>query len=257
MILYHAQVLVFFLLVARFAGLMLFAPIFNRKEIPTTVKVTFILWVSGVLLFIVPLSNSLPDSPVGYLIIMVSELVIGVLVGFVTDIIITAIEFAGSLMDTQAGLSVAAVLDPSSGRQITILSRLLKWIAVMMFLIVDGHHLVLSSLVRSFYLLPVGIMPNLVDGGEYLSRLGTYIFFLAVQLSAPIMLVVFLIDFGFGMLNKVAEQVNVFQLGFQVKPLVSLVIFLAVAPGLVHSIMGILEKTGQHIIELFAVMQAV
>jgi len=70
---------------------------------------------------------------------------------------------------------------------------------------------------------------------------GADIFMIGVQISAPIMLVVFMIDFGFGMLNKVAEQVNVFQLGFQIKPIVSLTVFLATVPGVMSAVYRIMD----------------
>ncbi len=85
----------------------------------------------------------------------------------------------------------------------------------------------------------------------YVAQLGTYIFGLAVQLSMPILLVVFMVDFGFGMLNKVAEQINVFQMGFQIKPIVSVLVFLAIAPGLVSQIYGIMEVIADHLLRVF------
>ena len=81
------------------------------------------------------------------------------------------------------------------------------------------------------------------------------IFLIGTTLAAPVLLVVFLIDFAFGMLNKVAEQVNVFQLGFQVKPSLSLLIVLASIPGLVDRVFRILEKLTEEILTVLVMMQ--
>lgn len=244
-------VTVFFLIMTRFVGLMITAPVFSRKELSLLPKVMFLFWTSGLFIFLVPVSQNVPDNALAFGFAFMSELLIGALIGFVTDLLVSGMEFAGSLMDTQAGLSVASLLDPSSGRSMSLLSLLLKWTATMMFLAIDGHHLVLSALMQSFNLLPVGQIPNFSAGMLYVARLGTYIFALAVQLSAPILLVVFMVDFGFGMLNKVAEQINVFQMGFQIKPIVSVLVFLAIAPGLVSQIYTIMEHISEHLLRLF------
>ena len=158
-------------------------------------------------------------------------------------------------MDTQAGLSVAAILNPGTGRQETILSILLKWITIIVFLLIDGHHLVLSALVQSFDVVPIGSAPNISRASLQIVELGTYLFLLAVKISAPILLVVFMVDYGMGILNKIAEQVNVFQLGFQVKPYVSLIVFLAALPVLIPVIESVLDRIAEEIVLLLKALQ--
>lgn len=249
--------MMFFLVFARLVGMFLTAPVFNQKDIFLLAKVILLFWISVVLIHHVPMTKSPPTSAFTFVLAAIVEVLIGVLIGFTADILVAGIELAGSLMDTQAGLSVASLLDPSSGRTITLMSLLLKRTAFILFLIIDGHHLVLSAIVQSFKLLPVGAPVNLALGAMEVLKSGTYIFFLAVQLSAPILLVVFMIDFGFGVLNRVAEQINVFQLGFQVKPTISLIIFMATAPGIVHSVIRIMEFITEKLLKVFHALQMV
>ncbi len=250
-----AQVItVFLLIMTRMIGVLLTAPVFSRREFFPLGKIALAFWTSSLLIYIVPAPVVPPDTGLAFTMMFITEILIGVMIGFVTDLLIVGIEFAGSIMDTQAGLSVAAVLDPSSGRSLSLLSLLLKWTATMLFLIIDGHHLILSAVVESYRLLPIGGMANFSQGAHYIVTTGTSIFLIGVQLSAPIMLVVFMIDFGFGMLNKVAEQVNVFQLGFQVKPIISLFVFLTTAPMLVGAIYRILEMVMDHVLRLLYIL---
>jgi len=244
-------VFVFLLIMTRIAGMVLQAPLFSRKEIFSMGKVMFMFWLSALLIYVVPLPPEMPSTAIAVVFALISEFLIGLLIGFTCDLFVTGLEFAGNLMDTQAGLSVASLLDPSSGRTITLLSLMLKWVAFLLFLIVDGHHLVLSALVQSYQLIPIGGVANLAQGAMSVVKLAGYIFFLGVQLSAPILLVVFLVDFGFGILNRVAEQVNVFQLGFQIKPSISLFIFWVTAPGLIYSVNYMLEHISDHLLALF------
>jgi flagellar biosynthetic protein FliR len=255
MIITLAHVLTYFLILARVLGLMLYAPIFSNKNLFSMSKIPIVFWLPMLLLFLVPLSPQMPDTSVAYVLALCLELLIGALIGFTTDLMITGIEMAGSLMDTQAGLSVAALLNPSTGRQITLFSYMLRWISVMIFFIIDGHHIVLAAINQSFRVLPVAAPFNLHEGALFVVKQGSYLFYLAVQLAAPILLVVFIVDFGFGMLNKVAEQVNVFQLGFQLKPSVSLIVFLAIVPGFNSSILRVLKQITEIILKLLYTFQ--
>jgi flagellar biosynthesis protein FliR len=146
-------------------------------------------------------------------------------------------------MDTQAGLSVASLLDPSTGQQTSILSRLVRTIAVLVFLLINGHHVVLGAMVQSFSVIPLTATLNLLEASRYVTEIAVDIFTAGLQISAPILIVVFLIDFGFGLLSRVAPQVNVFQLGFQVKPIISLTVLISVIPGLVEIIYFFIEKS--------------
>ena len=137
------------LIVARLAGLLVLAPVFSRKEIFSVVKMALVIWTAGLILFAIPLPAHFPNTPIVFILTFVCELCIGLVLGFVSSIFVIAIEFSGYLMDTQAGLSVAQILDPSTGRNNALLSTLLNWIALIIFVLIDGHHLVISALVKS------------------------------------------------------------------------------------------------------------
>ncbi|MFT5171161.1 MAG: flagellar biosynthetic protein FliR [Candidatus Marinamargulisbacteria bacterium] len=235
------QISVFGLVVARVLGVIVLAPFFSNRQLISSGKMALVFWFSILIIFVIPLPGDAPNDSLSFILAIVAEVLIGALIGFTSDLLVTGIEFAGSLMDTQAGLSVASILDPSTGKNAALLELLLRYSAIMIFLLIDGHHLVLSAIQQSFNLLPVGSAIDLTRGSRYVIELGKDIFTIAVHLSAPILLIVFLIDFSFGMLNRVSEQINIFQLGFQVKPSLSLLIFLAITPGLVQSILSILE----------------
>ena len=127
--------------------------------------------------------------------------------------------------------------------------------AILIFIIIDGHHMILSVFQQSCLVLPVGAPIHMLQPIEFLLGLGKEIFKIGVQLAAPVILIVFLVDFAFGLLNRVAEQINVFQLGFQIKPTVSLIIILAITPALVYSILTIMEGVMEHLLELLSLMQ--
>jgi flagellar biosynthetic protein FliR len=249
------QIVVFFLIFSRFIGLVGTSPFFSNKQIFSVGKMALVFWTCGLLIFVVPLPDFIPQSPMSFVLLLILEFLIGAFMGFTADLMVSAIEMAGAIMDTQAGLSVASLLDPSTGRNAALFELLLKWVALIIFIQVDGHHMVLTALNTSFTLLPVGVPVDLARGSQYILSLGTHLFLSAVKLSAPILLVIFLVDFSFGVLNRIAEQINVFQLGFQIKPMVSIVIFLGMAPNLMAIIVNMMEDVMTSLVLLMSHLQ--
>ncbi len=249
------QVIAFSLIIARIGGVLQLAPVFNSKEIFAMAKLAMAFWIATLIMFVIPLPPHMPQGVVLFALAIITELLIGAMMGFAMQLFVIGIEFAGELMDTQAGMSAASALDPSSGNNTTILSRLTRWISIVIFLIIGGHHVVLSALYQSFVLCPIGSPINFAGGTQLLMQLGGAIFGVAIQIAAPILLVMLLMDFGFGMLSKIAPQVNVFQLSFQVKPIVAVFVLLTVSAGMVGIIYGLLEKITTLLLELMMAIQ--
>ena len=256
MIITQNQIVIFFLIFARVIAVLLLTPGFSGKEIFSSGKLSFIFWLALLLIFVIPLPIQLPGTPLLFFFAILAEFVIGALIGFVTQLLIVGIEFGGSLMDTQAGLSVASLLDPSTGQTTSILSRLLRQMSVLVFLLINGHHVVLGSLVQSFRAIPITSKLNIFEASRYVTEISVDIFLAALQIAAPILLVVFLIDFGFGLLSKVAPQVNVFQLGFQVKPIISILVILTILPGMVELVFFFLQKSAGDLLKILYLIRA-
>ena len=117
------------------------------------------------------------------------------------------------------------------------------------------NHVFLGILLTSFITVPVGTPFDLSKAALFATELGGTVFEVALQFSAPILLVVFMVDFGFGMLSRVAPQVNVFQLGFQIKPTVSLFIFLAIIPGLGNALLRIVYQVMDKMLNVLYLLQ--
>jgi flagellar biosynthesis protein FliR len=152
------------------------------------------------------------------------------------------------------GLSVAQALDPVFGAVISIIGRLTFFIALIIFLSMDGHHFLLSAFHQSFTALPAGKIANFVsyDLTTQIMGLGTMLWLTAIKIAAPAILLIFLSDFTFGIVSRVAPQVNVFMLGFQVKPLLGLFGLSLILPFLVRYIGKLLETMASEVVKLMA-----
>ncbi len=255
MLLTVRQVAVFALMLARLAGLFVAAPILNARTFPTVAKMAMATWIAVLFWFVVPVSGQLPQSAVPFVMAVVVEFMIGLLLGFASDLIVTAVEFGGSLMDSQMGMSVGQTLDPMSGTQTTIIARLLRWMTTLMFLAVGGHHMLMSAIYQSFKLLPVGQPVYFAGAAEDLVTLAASMFAVGTQLAMPIILVIFFLDFSLGMISRVAPQVNVFQLGFEIKPTLGGLIFVMMTPFMLAYVSPLIERTVDNLLMVMRHMQ--
>lgn len=237
-----ASLLGFLVIMARMVGLFIFIPFFGERAISQIIKITFVFWTTLCLWFVVPVKLMEIQSMLIIIGILISELFFGLIIGFIARVVFLGIEFAGSLMDMQMGLSVAASFDPSTGGQTTLMARIMYFYGLLIFLLIDGHHLVLSALVSSYKVVPLASSVFYELTLLQIGGLGGQMFLIGLTLSLPILVVIFMLDFALGLLARLAPQVNVFFLGFQIKPVLGLFVFLFMSVLLVSKISGVFEK---------------
>ena len=258
MIISLPQVEVFLFILARIAGLFIQVPVISSRSFPSFLKIALAIWISAVLWFVTPVrAELLPNSLPAFIVFLVMEVAIGFTIGFICNVIFLGVQSAGEIIDLQMGLSVSQAFDPVFGTAISIVGRMLSFVAITVFLIVNGHHMVLTVLNQSFRMLPVPavINPTAPNFILELLNLGGIMLLTAVQLSAPIVLIIFLSDFCFGIVSRVAPQVNVFMLGFQVKPALGLIAILFTLPLLIKHITALLGIMGEEVLKLLMVLK--
>jgi flagellar biosynthesis protein FliR len=255
MIISLPQIEVFLLIVARISGLFIDAPIFSARSIPAFVKISLVIWLSIIMWFVIPV-RYLPDSMPAFVMAIFLEVFIGYIIGFVAAIVLQCAQAAGDIMDMQMGLSVANVLSPTTGQMTSVTGAFLFLVAMIIFLIVDGHHMVLSAIYQSFTAMPLITFidfsrPNLLLEVVELIK---FFWVSTIQLCAPILLLIFLSDFSFGIVSRVAPQVNVFMLGFQVKPSLGLFGLMLISPLLINHMITLIGQTGIEITKTIMIL---
>jgi flagellar biosynthetic protein FliR len=170
-------------------------------------------------------------QPVLYIFILLKEVFVGFVIGFVASVVFYAIQAAGSLLDIQRGASTGVILDPHMGTQVSFMAQFKYQLAIVVFLTINGHHLFLDGLFRSFEVIPLTGFPTMESGlSPFLKlviRLTASLFIVAIQLVAPALITIFLVDIALGIMNRVAPQIQVFFLSMTIKPLIGiLMIFL-------------------------------
>lgn len=228
---FYANFIAFILIFTRLMAFFTVAPIFSRKDVVILFKVGFATILSFVIMGIIDIGKIPHDVPFIYLLFM--NIIEGALLGLVCAFIYEAIQAAGDLANNQMSLSSASMFDPLSKVQTSLVGNLLTMLALIIFINVDGLHLMLSAFTRSFEIFPlfnpvIDLQKAIpVDYWIYLS--GNVIFF-GFQIVAPIIITTLAIDLILGIISKTAPQVNVFQLSFIFKPVIGCLVLLVTLP---------------------------
>ncbi len=221
---------------ARVTALFISAPVFGSREIPAPVKIG----LSGILsLVLLPLVKGTLDAHVptvlyGLVAALVGQTVIGLLLGLIVSLIFTAVRIGGSLIDYQMGFTQASTFNPQFNETVSPIANFQYRYALVLYLIANGHWILLASLERSFVKLPVA---QLSLGGPALGAFTdlTFQMLLAgLQVAAPGAAVLLITDIAFAFLNRTMPQMQVFFLGMPVKIMVGLVVVIAVLPLLTY-----------------------
>lgn len=214
------------LILTRITGLFLSAPFFSRAVGPKRVKTALILAVTVALFPVVaPWSGEGNGQVPSMIAAGVTEIVIGATIGMLVHWVLVAVQVSGSILGFQMGLSMAMVMDPTSGVQEGVLSNLLYLTVLMLFLAIDGHLLLLEGIARSFQVLPLGAgLPHTDSLLESGMKAMSHMFELAILISSPVIVATTLLYLGMGLINRASPQIQVFFLSMPVAQMVGFVI---------------------------------
>lgn len=225
---YLATILVFF----RIGGIMLPVPIFGSNNIPVNIKVWFILLLSIVM---VPVNlgkfdPNLIDSFANLAYYATSEFVIGLSYGLISSVFLNAVYLAGAIIDMNIGLSIISVISPQDEQEIPVSANILYLLAVMIFLATDMHHILIRGIMETFTIIPVGTGIFDFSQATVFNQYIATSFNIGVQLAAPFILTMLIIDIILGLLSKAMPAMNIFVLGMPLKILIGLVMYLILMP---------------------------
>ena len=209
---------VFLLVLLRVSALLVVAPIFGHRNWQARSKVGLAFLVS-ILLFpmVAEQTVELPAGVFAYAALMVREVLMGVVLGFTVLLLFVGIQFAGQLAGLQMGFGIVNVIDPQSANQISIIGQFLNILAILLLLTINGHHMILSALVTSFETIPLGGV-SFHDGVMMkLIAVTAQVFVIAIKISAPVLIALFLVTASMGVLARTVPQMNVFMVGFPVQ----------------------------------------
>ncbi len=217
-----AQAQLFFLAFARIMAVIIHVPVLGGQNIPNQVRIGLGFVLAMVLVPWQPLPESATEiGLIAYAVALGKEILIGTLIGYSADLAFGAIQVAGAAMSLGSGFESSRLFNPTIGEAGSAYDQIFVMTAAMIFLIMNGHHLVIIALQRTFELIPVNSKLPFEGLSSLMSATSTFIL-AGIHLALPVMTAVILADLTLGMLARVAPQIQVYFLGLPVKVAVAL-----------------------------------
>lgn len=225
------EILFFGLVLVRLSACLVIMPIFSARDIPGPLKALLSLLIS----FLIFASHrkqivAIPLQSQDLLLLAAREAFVGSFIGFLCRGIFWGVQVAGQILGFSMGLSAAQIFNPALGESETIIEQFQTTLAMLLFLVIGGHHWMLQALSQSIDMAPVGVLglktqPLLGVGGAVQT-----IFEIAIKLAGPMMAVIIFLNIAMGVVGRAVPQINVFVISFPVNILAGLFVFMVTIP---------------------------
>lgn len=218
------------------------APVFSTRAIPVRTRIGLAFLVA------VCAQAALPEQPVisvngreafGA---VVQQVGVGVAIGFAVRLVFASVELAGEVIGLQMGLNFASFFDPVSNAQVSAVARFFGNIALLLFVVINGHLMVLMAVVKSFERFPVEGHWLAAVGQMRLHELGAALFSSALWIALPMVAMLLFVNLTLGIISRVAPQMNIYAVGFPVTLTVGLLGITATLPMLEQPMLTLLQQ---------------
>lgn len=212
------------LILARISGFVFTAPFFGLTYIPRNVKIGFCVFITILMTYVLPYSAIEYVGVIEFACIIVKEVIVGILIGYMANICTYILDFSGHLMDMEIGFSMVNEMNPVANVQSTITANLYTYLVMLMLIVTNMHHQILKAFIYAFEVIPIGKVK--LSGSIYfimLKFISEY-FIIGFRIILPIFAAMLVINVVLGILAKVAPQMNMFVIGMQLKVFVGLFI---------------------------------
>jgi len=221
-------------------------PVFSQRSVPMRVKVALAFFIS------LSAQASLPEMPVVAMDsaaafgLVLQQVLIGIALGFSVRLVFAAVELAGEVIGLQMGLNFAGFFDPATASTGTASSRFFGTMVAFLFIIVNGHLAILTVLVKSFEMFPVGEEPFAFLWRTQPQTWGAEIFSLGLWIAMPLVGMLMFVNLMLGVISRVAPQINIFAIGFPITLGVGLLGMLLTLPLMQQPFTMALERMMSH-----------
>lgn len=205
----------FLLAFARLGGMLAWTPVLGHRSVPVPYRAGLALLLALVLTPLLPGRPPATNEALGWALALAGEAFVGLAIATVAQVLMAAADVAGELIGFQMGLTAAAVFDPSTGQHPGVLTRFEQIVALLLFLAVNGHHLLIRAVASSFHRVsPGAVLEPAVTGGVV--GLGGTVLQSGVALAAPLVGMLLVLNVALALVSRATPQAHVFIVGLPV-----------------------------------------
>ncbi len=207
----------FLLILARLTSAVVASPLFGARSVPAQAKIGFAVLLSLVVLPMQAKPDAISTNMLVFASMVGSEVLVGLAIGVAISLVFQTVEMAAAIVSVQAGFGVSAVLDPLTGAQTGMLEQFYRLLVTLLFFAINGHYLVVRSLLHTFEVVPAGHADLSVIAGDRVVPFFSSLFSAAVQIALPAFGALILADIAMAFVGRSVPQLNVLVAGFPVK----------------------------------------
>ena len=243
--------IILLLVFLRISAMLFTAPIFGHKALPPLAKIAFSLILTYIVFLTIDRSIVKFDINLAALVIYsMKELITGLIMGFVLNFVFWGVAFAGHYIGFDMGLMFAEVLNPFEDNQNNVVGEVLFFTTVMIFLLINGHHYIITGLVASFSVIPLAKYTINEPVYQLLIKYSLTVFTIAVKIASPILVSFFLVHLGEGIIARVIPNIQIFFVSQPVKIGLGITILITLVPFYVYAIKSLLHGYENQLLQL-------
>ncbi|MFK8068223.1 MAG: flagellar biosynthetic protein FliR [Gammaproteobacteria bacterium] len=230
----------------RIAGLLMTAPMIGTRTVPVTLRLILAAGISIVAAPSVPAFEYIVlFSPEGFM-TTIQQVLIGAGMGIVIRLIFMVLEVGGQVIAQQMGLGFAAMVDPSSGRQVPVVSQFYVILATLMFFSLNGHLIMIQIVTESFHTLPIGVDGYTREDAWGVVTWGGWLLSSAVLIALPAITAMMIVNISFGVMTRASPQLNIFAVGFPIMMIMGMFIISVTLSNMQNHIVELFEQAFLH-----------
>lgn len=219
----------FLLIFFRCTSFFILTPVFGRREIPTQGRIGLAALISYIVYNFVP--NIKYSGKLWILFtLIIKEITVGIAMGYITLLMFSSLYLAGEVIDMEMGFGIVNVMDPQSNTQVPLMGNFYYILTLIVFLTVNGHHILISALIKSYSIVPLG---EAIFGKSFLNAIiasFSDMLVIGAKVSLPIVAIIFVTDFALGIIARTVPQFNVFLVGLPLKIFVGIAGLVIILP---------------------------
>lgn len=253
------EVLQFFASLTRVTSLFLLLPIFGDQTVPPMVRV-FLAFTINLIVYPIAVASggshvaTMMASEMGLVALILKEATLGIVIGFTAKLFFDGLAFAFGHIGNQMGFNMASTYDHQMETNVPVVSQMIMIFAMLLFLALDGHHLFIKALVESYKVVPLGGFVLTKAVAAHVLETSGQVFWIGVKLSAPMAMVIFLINCAFGIVSKAVPQINVLVVSFTVNILVGFLVISLTMPVFGTSVGEVFQLMMERVMNLMKVL---
>lgn len=222
--------MIFLMVFIRMCGMILFNPLFGRKNIPVNIKMGLSFFTAMIITNTITGVDIQFAGMLDFMLAGLKELFVGFTMSFIAHMTLSSALVAGELADLQLGVSMSRVYDPSSNTSMPLTGTIFNLLFVILFFAGNGHLTLIRILALTFKVMPPGNHYFNAESGEFIVSLLANVLVLAIKLALPIIAIEMITEIALGILMRSVPQINVFVVGIQFKVIIGLIVIILILP---------------------------